>query len=194
MGRLGSMDASEGAFTEPASVAVKGKRATGGGLPRREFFAAVVERLPALLPEALSPFQHRAASNLLKLHYGNDRIHFEVWTDGIRGQIEIGLHFEDGPVSTAAYLTFFDDRIVELKHELGTQLELERWTPSWGHLCELLPLGRLDQAAAARVARRLAALIEALHPLVVAASIPPERSAQPAAGRGPWRSWRRGRG
>ena len=73
---------------------------------------------------------------LLKVHYGNERIHFEVWADGNRGFLEIGLHFEDGPASTAAYLAFFDARIVEIKHLLGAEVELERWTASWGHLFE----------------------------------------------------------
>ncbi len=165
-----------------------------GGLTRRDFFADVVDDLRRLLPDDLATFTHRAGMNLLKVHYGNERVHFEVWTDGQRGQIEVGLHFEDGPLSTAAYLAFFDARIVELKHDLGPQLELERWTASWGHLYELHPLGRLDQAAVNRVARRLAALITALQPLVEAAAIPAERAAQAAEPRGPWRAWRRGRG
>ncbi len=169
------------------------ERAAPGGLTRRDFFADVVDDLRRLLPGDLAAFRHRAGMNLLKVHYGNERVHYEVWTDGQRGQIEVGLHFEDGPLSTAAYLAWFDARIVELKHELGPQVELERWTASWGHLYELHPLGRLNQAAVNRVAWRLAALITALQPLVEAADIPAERAAQPAEQRGPWRAWRRGR-
>ena len=45
----------------------------------------------------------------------------------------------------AAYLAFFDARILEIKHVLGAQCELERWTTSWGHLFESLPLPRLDR-------------------------------------------------
>jgi hypothetical protein len=163
-------------------------------LTRRDFFADVVDRLRLLLPEPLTGFRHRATMNLLKVSYGNERIHFEVWTNSQLGVIEVGLHFEDGPVSTAAYLAYFDAHIVELKHELGPELELERWTPSWGHVYELIPLTRLDGRLVERIARRLAALIAALQPLVEAAAIPPERSSQPAEARGPWRSWRRGRG
>ena len=166
----------------------------GGGLRRRDFFAEVVERLRRHLPEHLAGFRHRATMSQVKIDYGNERVHYEVWTDGQRQQLEVGLHFEDGPISTAAYLTYFDAHIVELKHELGPQLELERWTPSWGHLYELSPLAKLDDAAAERVARRLAALIVALQPLVEAAAVPPERAALLAEPRGPWRSWRRGRG
>ena len=178
-----------------ADVAETGDRAAAiSGLRRREFFAEVVDRLRAHLPEPFLGFQHRATMSQVKVSYGNERVHYEVWTDGQRGQMEVGLHFEDGPVSTAAYLSFFDAHIVELKHDLGPQLELERWTPSWGHLYELAPLSALDDAVAERVARRLAALIAALQPLVEAAAIPPERAAVAAEPRGPWRAWRRGRG
>ena len=172
----------------------EGDASPGGGLRRREFFAEVVDRVRAHLPEHLAGFRHRATMSQVKIDYGNERVHYEVWTDGQRQQLEVGLHFEDGPISTAAYLTYFDAHIVELKHELGPQLELERWTPSWGHLYELSPLAKLDDAAAERVARRLAALIVALQPLVEAAAVPPERAALLAEPRGPWRSWRRGGG
>ena len=181
------------ATTAPTTTRSRGERAATG-LTRRDFFVDVVERLRRELPPEWAGFQHRAGMHLLKIHYGNERVHYEVWTDGIRGQIEIGLHFEDGPVSTATYLAYFDGHIVELKHALGPQVELERWTASWGHLFEIAPLGRLDAVVVEHTARRLAALIAAAQPLVEAAAVPPERSAQPAAGveRGPWRKWRRG--
>ncbi|MCC6314628.1 MAG: hypothetical protein IT337_11525 [Thermomicrobiales bacterium] len=177
------------AFDSPIPTRSK----TARGLTRRDFFGAVVARLRARLPESLVDFQHRANSSLLKLSYANERVHYEVWTDGTREQIEIGLHFEDGPVSTAAYLAFFDHHIVELKHDLGPQLELERWTSTWGHLYELHPLVRLDDMLAERVAERLAAIITAAQPLVDAAGVPAERSAMAAEPRGPWRAWRKGR-
>ena len=63
---------------------------------------------------------------------------------------------------------------------------------SWGHLYEMLPL-TLDARLVERVARRLAALITTLQPLVEAAAIPAERAAAaPSEARGPWRTWRRG--
>ena len=132
--------------------------------------------------------------NLLKVYYDNERVHYEVWTNSTAGTIELGLHFEDGPVSTAAYLAFFDARIVELKHELGPEVELERWTASWGHLYELTPLIRLDTDLVEQIVERLASFITVLQPMVGAAAIPPERAAAPNEPRGPWRKWRRRRG
>ena len=129
---------------------------------------------------------------LLKLDYGHDRIHYEVWADGLRGRLEIGLHFEDGQASTAAYLAYFDARIVEIKHLLGPQIELERWTASWGHLFESEPLARLDRRFAEIVARRLTAQIAVLQPMVEEAAVPREVRDAASDSRGRWR--RRSRG
>lgn len=171
-----------------------GRTPPRGGLTRRDFFDAVVDRLRTELPADRRDFGHHANPLLLKVDFGNRRVHYEVWCDGERQLLGLGLHFEDGPVSTAAYLAYFDRLIVELKHELGPTIELERWTASWGHIYEHWPLTALTEPLAERVARRLARLIATLQPLVEAADIPPERSALPAEGaerRGPWRTWKR---
>jgi hypothetical protein len=162
---------------------------------RRDFFDEIVERLRPALPIEWAEFRHKANSFLLKIYFDNERVHYEVWCDGERQNLEIGLHFEDGPLSTAAYLAHFDGLIVELKDLLGQEVELERWTASWGHLYEHWPMGALTVGLAERVAIRLARLIATLQPLVEAAEIPPERSTlagldQAGAKRGPWRTWR----
>ena len=156
-------------------------------LNRRDFFAAIVADARASVPAELAGFRHRANSMLLKLDYGHDRIHYEVWADGMRDRLEIGLHFEDGQASTAAYLAYFDARIVEIKHLLGPQIELERWTTSWGHLFESERLERLDRRFAEIVARRLAAQIAVLQPMVEEAAVPREPRDQTSETRGRWR-------
>jgi hypothetical protein len=166
-------------------TAARGRR---GSLSRHEFFAAVAERVRPALPSELSGFRQRANMALLKIDYGNERVHFEVWTDGARNRVEIGLHFEDGPASTAAYLAYFDGRIVEIKHHLGWEIELERWTLSWGHLFESIPLAPLERRFAADVADRLARQIALLQPMVVEAAIPSGQHDPPTIGRRRWRS------
>ena len=165
-----------------------------GALRRRDFFADVVARLGPRLSDQWRGFHHRLHANLLKVYYGNERIHYEVWTNSQTKTLEIGLHFEDGPVSTAAYLAHFDAHIVELKHLLGAEVELERWTSSWGHLYALLPLATLDGKLANATAERLASMIEHLQPMVLSAGIEAERSALVTENepRGPWRKGRRG--
>lgn len=177
--------------SEPASVPTT-TESSQASLSRRDFFATVVERLRTELPEDLAAFRFKTTISLLKVYYGNERVHYEVWTNGSRRTLEIGLHFEDGPISTAAYLAHFDRIIVELKHDLGPDVELERWTATWGHLYEVAPLTALDPALVEHTVSRLRSMIATLQPLVEAAAIAPERSSSPAEPRGPWRKWRRG--
>ncbi len=165
-----------------------------GGMRRRDFFADIVAHLRLSLSTELQAFEHSLNASLLKVYYGNERVHYEVWANSQTRTIEIGLHCEDGPITTAAYLAHFDTHIVELKHLLGPGVELERWTSSWGHLYELMPLTTLDADLAREAAGRLSAMIDVLQPLVLSAGIEAERSASPLENeaRGPWRKWRRG--
>jgi hypothetical protein len=163
--------------------------AARAGISRRDFFDEVVGALRASIGDEHAAFRHRANPMMLKIDFGNDRIHYEVWPDSARNHIELGLHFEDGPVSTAAYLAYFDARIVEIKHQLGAGIELERWTVSWGHLYETIALTRLDRGFARQIAERLARLITTLQPLVEDAAVPAEpRVPAVPGGRRRWRS------
>ncbi len=144
---------------------------------RRRFFAAIVQQLRASLPLDLRDFSHRGDFNLMKIWWDNPRVHFEVAIDQQIDRIEIGLHLEDGPVSTVAYLRLLDAQILELKHELGHVAELERWTASWGRLYELIALDIIDDKAAHRCAARVERYIVTLQPIIASAGVPPERSA-----------------
>src|SRR5690606_26784666 len=83
-----------------------------------------------------------------------------------RDLIELGLHFEDGPESTARLLEHFDRAVIEIKHELGQDVELERWTKSWGHIFEVRRLEPLTRELAHELGQRLAQMIVALQPLL----------------------------
>lgn len=146
---------------------------------RDAFYARVTQRLRRSLAPELQRFTARPMFNIMKVAYDNERIHYEVVLDVSRRWLEIGLHFEDGPASTIAYLAHFDGRIVELKDLLGPEIEIERWTQSWGRIYELWPLDGVDQAVADRVADRLAAYVSTLQPIVESLGIPPERMAAP---------------
>src|SRR5215217_629756 len=164
----------------PSDAPKTGNRARSAvSLTRRAFFDRVVAGVRSDVTPGLSDFQARAHGHLLQIHFDNERVHYEVWPGSHRGTIEVGLHFEDGPVSTAAYLRYFDARIVELKHRLGAEVELERWTASWGHVYYLLPLAPLDGAKARQTATLLATLIDVLQPLVLDAAVPRERVDEP---------------
>jgi hypothetical protein len=136
-------------------------------LRRPEFFNQVAETARTRLPDDLSGFRARSTMNLLKLQYGaNYRIHYELAIMTEVGLFELGLHFEDGPESTARLLAFFDQFIVEIKDLLGTSVELERWTKSWGHLYETHPLEALTAERATQLGERMAQVILTLQPLL----------------------------
>lgn len=139
---------------------------------RASFFSGIERHLRADLPPEYQRFRARSAFHLLKIDFGADKIHYEVGLDVTGGRLETALHFEDGPVSTSAYLSHFDRHLIEIKHALGWNIELERWTLSWGRLYLVHPLAPLDAAFTAESARRLAALIQAVQPIVDAAGIP----------------------
>ena len=118
------------------------------------------------LPGPWRTFRTRRFGHLLKIYFDNERIHYEVWVDSRRQQIELGLHLEDGPASTFAYLEVLDRNIVEIKHALGPSSELGRWTLSWGHLVEAWPLETLSKEVRASIGERVLLYIVTLQPLL----------------------------
>ena len=164
---------------------------TVGQLRRKEFISEVRSACFAALSVDSADAHTRGTMNLLKIHFNpNYRIHYELMISSENGLIEIGLHFEDGPESTSNLLAFFDRYVVEIKHELGADFELERWTKSWGHFFEVVPLQPLTRQFARTLGKRLSVIVEVLQPLLeeavatgVASDTPRPASARPRFGR-----------
>jgi hypothetical protein len=136
-------------------------------LTRRDFFSDLLEAVRRGLPAERQEFEARQTMNLIKISYGaNYRLHFEAWINAERGYVELGLHFEDGPASTERLLRHFERSVLELKDLLGAEIELERWTQSWGHIFEMHPVEPLTPAFAERLAARLALQIVVLQPIL----------------------------
>jgi len=138
---------------------------------RKAFFAGIVHELKTALPVELRDFRHRGDFNLMKVWFDHYRVHYEVVIDQNIDRIEIALHFEDGPVSTLGFLAYLDTRILEIKDHLGPEVELERWTQSWGRLYELRPLRQLDASMTKLCGKRLVEFVALLQPLVGASGI-----------------------
>ncbi len=111
----------------------------------------------------------------MKIWYEHYRVHYEVVLDQQINMIELGLHFEDGPASSLAFLALLDKRILEIKDRLGPDVELERWTQSWARIYELRPLETVDEAVCEACATRLATMIAYLQPIVAGSGIRLER-------------------
>jgi hypothetical protein len=135
-------------------------------ITRREFFAAVRDRLRDRLPNRLAAFRDHTSHRQMQIYYQRPKLHYEIWTNGRDQHIEIGLHFEEGPDSTVELIRFFDRHILEIKHALGPEVELERWTNSWGRIFQLLPYQPLTENLAIEVADRTVNMVLVLQPLL----------------------------
>jgi hypothetical protein len=133
------------------------------------FLFAVRERAAARLPVELQPRHTRVVYATLQMHYGNPRIHYEVWLVRKTGRIEVGLHFEDERGRNHQLAQLLAAHADILRASIGAAVELEEWTASWARLHETLPLGPLTDGLCDAVAARLAAIIAATQPLLTAA-------------------------
>jgi hypothetical protein len=142
---------------------------------RKAFYAGIVAHLQATLPPELQEFRYRGDFNLMKVWFDHYRVHYEVVIDQQINKIELGLHFEDGPASSLAFLALLDRRILEIKDRLGPDVELERWTQSWARIYVLRPLTGIDGAVTSECAERLSAMISLLQPIIAESGVPLER-------------------
>lgn len=140
-------------------------RMTGGMRPQ-EFLQAVRDRVVRRLPERERSFRSRIVYATLQLHYGNPRVHYEVWLVHKTGRIEVGLHFEAEREENARAAATLAPHVHAIRAAVGDDVELEQWTPSWTRLHVTLPLGPLTADLCDTVARRLAGLIAVTHPLL----------------------------
>lgn len=154
----------------------------------QEFLADVRDQAIARLPAPLQSLRTRILYSMLKLHYGEPRVHYEVWLVNKTERIEIGLHFEADHETNHAWAATLADRALELREALGPEAELEEWSPSWTRLHLTLPLGSLNEDLSGAVSERLAALIEATAPLLSGLEIQPREHADGVGGKR--RHWR----
>ena len=136
----------------------------------QEFLHAVRERAAAHLPADLRGWRAQVQYAMLQAHYGNPRVHYEVWLVRKTGRVEVGLHIEAAREESHALAGLLAEHADELRAALGPAVELEEWTASWTRLHETLPLGPLDDALCDEIAGRLAALVTCTQPLLTAAS------------------------
>ena len=131
-----------------------------------EFLNHTLELTRQALPPELQGFRSRRRFTLSQLYYGNPRLHFEVWIQGKRRRLEVGLHLEADATTNAHVLKYLADRFIEIQAQTTLPLELEQWTRSWGRIHVYVPYERLDHPLAQMVAERLARMIIVLQPLV----------------------------
>jgi hypothetical protein len=121
----------------------------------------VRERVPPTLRE----FHWESFSFQSKLWYGNKALHYEIWPRERLGTIEIGLHFEADPLTNARLLGAFAANAKAINRRL-TDARIEEWDRGWARVWEPLPHRKPDQDLAGELAKRIAAYVSVLEPIL----------------------------
>lgn len=137
-----------------------------GELSPRDFGAQVLTAARRKLPEVWSEARSRQRYRLVQLHFGDPAIHYEVWVHARTERIEIGLHFEAERERNARWLQTLDERLIEIKADLGIEWELEPWDRGWVRLYRTLPPQLLTPELADTAGAYLAALVGVLQPIL----------------------------
>ena len=140
----------------------------------QQFLQEIPELLRSQLPAELQGFSTLGpTASLIKFHFGNRRIHYEVWVqrrarlvEAVNPRVEIGLHFEGDRASNLAWLEALQPHLPGLRPLLGPGVAAEHWTETWTRIHEEVPLEALEEDSLLEVTSRLARLIRALQPLV----------------------------
>jgi hypothetical protein len=133
----------------------------------KEFLREVTELVRLQVPGPYRGFQTIGPqSSLVKLHFGQPQVHYEVWVQRRQGLVELGLHFEGLPQANACYLESLTRRLPEIRAALGNQVEAEQWTSSWTRVHQSLALESLEEDLLWDVATRVSSMIAVLEPLV----------------------------
>ncbi len=132
----------------------------------QQFQVSLVDQTRKQLPRGLRKFDARSFFSLVKLHYDNPTVHYEVWVRGTERLIEVGLHFEADKATNDALREYFAARALEIKAELGPRVEVEQWTNSWSRVHEVVPYTSLDAALVEMLAKKLSRMISVLQPML----------------------------
>ena len=142
-------------------------------LSAKAFLKSLPDSLRPHLPAKLQNFQTLAEWGLLKIHYGERALHYEVGSVGSRpGRSitgwELGFHCESKDRNlNLLLLDGFQRNLFEIKAVLGESIEAEMWDRGWTKIYEVYPEGPLTAEYRDAVAARLAAIIACIHPVFV---------------------------
>ena len=138
-----------------------------GEMKTREFFAILLDLVRGHLPAPLKDFQVVGPTmNLVKLHYGHPNVHYEVWIQRRKGEVELGLHFEGDPASNFQHLEFLGQRLDAIRSVLGHRFVVEEWDKGWTRGHEAIPLEPLTDDFLFELSLKLSGMMQTLEPLL----------------------------
>ena len=133
----------------------------------QDFLREVAELVRAQVPSRFRAFQTTGPmGSLIKLHFGDPHIHYEVWIQRRHQQVEVGLHFEGKPAVNSSYLESLSARFPEIQSALGIGVEPEQWTSTWTRIHQSMLLKPLDEDFLWEVSSQLSRMIGVLEPTV----------------------------
>lgn len=137
----------------------------------KDFLRQVAELVRFQVPPGFQEFETVGPwGGLVKFHFGEPRIHYEVWVQRRHKVVELGLHFESKPETNIHYLKELTAHFEDIRSALGQQVEAEQWTSRWTRIHQSIALETLDEDLMWEVASQASRMIGVLEPLVREAS------------------------
>ena len=137
-------------------------------LSRNKFLLTFPDVMIPNLPPHLQAVQVVKWRWLVKFHFGEPRLHYEL-SRAVRGDgWEIGFHCEARDRHLNQYLLHgFRRHLFEIKDCLGDSIEAEMWDRGWTKIYEVYPNAPLTTEYQAELGRRFAQIINCLHPVFI---------------------------
>ena len=133
----------------------------------REFLEILPEMVRQQLPSEFGDFQVVSTmSTLIKIHYGVPSVHYEVWIQRRKKQVEVGLHFEGDRESNSNHLEMLRQRATDIRSALGDAVDLEEWDKGWTRAHRTVPLEPLNDDFLVEVSFTLSGMIRTLEPIL----------------------------
>ena len=138
-----------------------------GEMKTREFLYTLTDIVRQQLGPEMQGFQTIGPTmSLVKLHYGEPAVHYEVWIQKRRGEVELGLHFEGDAESNRRHLELLSGRRDAIRSALGPGVDAELWDKGWTRVHETVPLEPLNDDFLVELSFKLSAMIRTLEPML----------------------------
>ncbi len=137
-------------------------------LSQKQFLSLMPDVVIPQLPTHLQSVQAVSWNWLVKFHFGEPRLHYEISRVPRRDGWELGFHFESKDKNlNRLLLQGYRRHLFEIKDILGGSMEAEMWDRGWTKIYEVYPSAPLTTTYQAEVGTRLANMIICLHPIFV---------------------------
>jgi hypothetical protein len=127
--------------------------------------SGVPKAVRALVGSDLRECTATTGFGLIKIYYGNPKLHYEANHQAKSQTIELGLHFEADRFTNARLLGAFRVHEKKIERELRGA-RLEEWDKGWARIWEPIEYEDLDAPLQSEVAGRLARYITVLEPML----------------------------